>query len=251
MTALEQLLREAMTSHTDDVPALRPGAARQALRHSRRSRTMGVAAIGTATVAVTVGVGALAATWQPSSTAGSAGAAPASKPAADTPATAPTSAAVVTSTTVAAVPSAMVVTGTEVVNKYGPAPAILASVTLPDPAPGFPLRREQDSTEPATFDTDKALWTKAFLVGQADAGGPEATVMVIDGSTGFQRNPASPSPAVTTVSVGGRPGQVYLSGTDHDVYFTAVNLTVLVAGDQGATTDEMVALANALQGLPH
>jgi len=53
------------------------------------------------------------------------------------------------------------------------------------------------------------------------------------------------------LTVAGRAATNWVSGGDHYVFFTAGDLTVEVSSsDTTVTTDQLVALGNALQGLP-
>lgn len=245
MTALEQLLRDAMAEHTDGVPHLRPGTARAVLRRSHRTSRVRLVAATTATVAATAGVGAFAVSLQPSGTA--AGTVGAGSTGTVSPGPASSSAPRQAPVSTGAAPR-----GSWAPEKApGDAPADLVAISLPFLAPGFPGRRAPDSVSLISVGDGTTNWVHNFLVGSDDPRqGKEATVMVEAGQDTFVRNPDSPDPHITSVTVDGHAGTIYSSGTDHDLYFRAGRFTVLVSGGAGATDDELVALGAAVQGLP-
>ena len=142
-----------------------------------------------------------------------------------------------------------------------PPPAALLEVSLPDPAPGFPLRRWTDDVGLETVGSgERPHWTALFGLGvqpdNADGtpGGPQVTLRVGD----------FPMPAnhggtieghdvVASPEVAGVQGHVTLyseKGTAiRELYFSTGTHTVEVIGFGGVSTDQLVALGDALQGL--
>lgn len=156
-------------------------------------------------------------------------------------------------------------------DKGGSPPAALAAVSLPDPAPGFPIRRFPDDVSLTTFGASPAAqWVATFglglhpevairdtsgkVVGGAP-GGPEVTIMV--GS--FDLPPLTSAGTieghvvVSSPLVAGVTGHVTTyaeKGTPvSELYFSSGLFTVEVIGFGGVTTDQLVALGNALSGL--
>jgi hypothetical protein len=163
-------------------------------------------------------------------------------------------------TTAAALPSSTVDPESAKAKSGVGAPADLAAVSLPDPAPGFPLRRSTDQGPEPTGVTGGTFWTQAFLVGKTpdrvigrDADGrpnsfaptgPEATVLVIDGAA------TTDGTVVGHTQVGGRPATFVHYEGENGLSFHAGRFVVQVWGFGGVTNDELVALAGALHGLP-
>src|SRR4051794_3056751 len=181
MTGLEQLLRDAMDEHTSSAPPVRTGMAHAALRGSRRTRRLQTAAIGGTSVAAAAVVVASASLGGGS---GSAVGTPGAAAVATTTSQAPTSAAATSAplaTKVAAAssaaapvtaPSSAPAVGAALppndpAAKGGHGPAALDAVTLPDPAPGFPLRRWPDAgSQPTGLGLGGGTyWTKGFGLG--------------------------------------------------------------------------------------
>lgn len=146
----------------------------------------------------------------------------------------------------------------------GSASAAIGGVRLPDPAPGFSLRRGTDSVDPTGIG-DGTYWTATFLVAEkpgltstpapgiveVEPTGPEATVLVSDGHP-FALS-SSPSeidgiPVTGTVTVHGYRGYVTRTCDQTDIYFTSGRFDVLLAGF-GTNDAQLVALGNAIEGL--
>jgi hypothetical protein len=239
-TSLETLLREAMTEHTESVPHLSLGAARLAAGRGSRARRLRLAGASVTVVALAAGGTAAAVLVGHESgdapvTAGGSGADP-------SPLFAPNAAG----KAVGQAPTAT-------------APADLEAVSLPDPAPGFPVRRVHDQRAALCgCGGPHDYWTMTFLVGVrpdkvTDNGdgsvggtptGPEASVIVTDGAVTLRNR------VVGHVTVGGRPTTVLDDDGRAVLLFAAGRFAVQVWGDEGATADQLVTLADALQGLP-
>ncbi len=223
MTTIEQLLREALTAGTEDVPQLRSGAARSALRSNHRRSRVRLAALSTAIVLATVGVGAYAVSRQPATDVG--------------PSRGPRPSA--------AVPHP-VYSGFRGVGDSAPGPADLVAVTLPDSVPAAQLVPGSE-----TYSRDAGHWTKYIQLSRPGIDRFLGVVLVTKASVKPPLNPSLPSPAAKTLTVTGRPATEWVSGGDHWVFFTAGQFTVEVyASDKAFTTPQMVAVADALQGLP-
>lgn len=255
MTGLEQLLHDAMTEHAETVSALRPGAARDAVRRASRVRHLHQAAAATATVAV-VGAGA--------GVIGTLGQMTHGVPGASTVSSFGSAATAASSRPMA--PSPSPTTGVEDHTPIGKPSAELVTVTLPDPAPGFPLRRHSDGTARASGADGHVYWTRLFLLGRTlptsrtlpggaieeTPTGPEATVQVIDGPA-----PASPDahgrignqPVIGSRTVDGHAGYLTQDSGTTKLYFSTGRFSVTVGGSNGTTADELVTLAEAIQGL--
>ncbi|HVU73876.1 MAG TPA: hypothetical protein VHE83_13005 [Mycobacteriales bacterium] len=160
--------------------------------------------------------------------------------------------------------------------KLGPAapvkPAGLDAISLPDPAPGFPVRRDKDSSfvQSGGDGTEKLEWTRFFAVEQSPVHtqqlgcgsyessptGPEATIMVMS------RADVPPSDGRTfegTIAVDGTTtalGHTAYIGHDKgsDDGWVAVQAsndkwTVIASGDSGTTVDQLVTLIDAIEGI--
>ena len=141
-------------------------------------------------------------------------------------------------------------------------PAGIDAVALPDPAPGFPLRRWKDGVAPTTFgDPTTSYYVATFGLaktpyatvpgspGSQVPTGPEITIMVGD----FPLSAAAIAASDANARVAGATGYL-ISGTDkgtptHALYFSSGAFTVEIHGFGGVTTAELVALGNALSGL--
>jgi hypothetical protein len=223
MTTIEQLLRDAMTYQTEAVPQLRSGAARTALRRSQRTGRVRLAALSTASVIAIIGVGAFVVSQHPAADAG-AGKGPLPTGAAPDP----------------------IYSGFREVGDSAPGPADLVAVTLPDSVPAARLVPGSE-----TYSREAGHWVKyiALLRPSGDQGA--GVVIVTKASVQPPRNPASPSPVVNPLTVDGRPATSWVSGGDRWVFFPAGQFTVeIYAYDKSFTTTQMVALADALKGLP-
>lgn len=255
MTAIEQLLRDAMTEHTDAVPHLRPGTARTVLRRSHRASRVRLAAATTATVAATAGVGVFAVSVQPATTGTFSGGAPASG--VNVSGTVPTPVAVGKSapqppaagTVDAAAPG--VDDTMEMVKTAAEAPADLVAVTIADQAAGLDLTPDHGGSYALTL-TGK--WRK-YLHFSKPGAAPDftsGTIILTRGAEApFWNGAQSPSPSINALTVAGRAATNWVSGGDHYVSFTAGALTVQIySSDTTISTDQLVAVGNALQGLP-
>jgi hypothetical protein len=149
--------------------------------------------------------------------------------------------------------------------------AQLQAVTLPDPAPGFPIRRFQDSAPRQTsLDGVSApmYWVRSFLLAEkpgittTDASGnvtggrptgPEVTMFVGTFPAEWSAAHAGGRPS-SQAAVAGVVGDVYVS-TEKGVPMLVLTFqrgpfSVFIQGSGGATVDQLVALGDALNGLP-
>lgn len=162
MNDVDELLRQAMAEHTEAIGLPQGLAARSLQRARRRSRVEHVLAV-TAAVAV---AGSAAAVLVGSAVL-DAGVGAGSRPATVSGASASTSAG-----------------SSRVVTPSGPVPDGLASVTLADPAPGFPYRKLPDGVRPTVIQTvhgTQTVWVATFVVDASahpTAQTPGATVYV-------------------------------------------------------------------------
>jgi hypothetical protein len=142
-------------------------------------------------------------------------------------------------------------------------PAGIDAVGLPDPAPGFPIRRWKDDVAPTSGigTVDRTYYTATFGLakypyatlpgspGSQVPTGPEVTIFVGD----FPLSPAAVAASDANARVAGATGYL-VSGMDkstptHDLYFSTGTWTVEIHGFDGVTTAELVALGNALTGI--
>ena len=146
----------------------------------------------------------------------------------------------------------------------------LARVTLPDPAPGFPVRRWADEVAGESFTPGETTptWTKVFGLAvtpptsATDANGdatgeptgPEVTLRVgLFAPAAEEGGRIKGDRVVATVPVAGTEGRVTTSldkGTAvRTLYLHVHDLSVEIIGFDGVTTEQLVALGNALRGL--
>jgi hypothetical protein len=147
----------------------------------------------------------------------------------------------------------------------------LQSVFLPDPAPGFPVRRADDSLEQMNLGEGGApCWVRSFLLAVRPAtevtdsegnvsghpNGPEVTVFV-GGMAEAQPQPDGTidgEQVVATPTVAGAQG--YLTqGSEKDtprtsLYFRSGRFQVEIHGFGAVTPGQLVDLGDAIQGLP-
>jgi len=142
-------------------------------------------------------------------------------------------------------------------------PAGIDAIGLPDPAPGFPIRRWKDDVAPTSGigRVDRSYYTATFGLakypyatlpgspGSQVPTGPEITIMVGD----FPLSAKAVAAAEANARVAGATGYL-VSGSDkgtptHDLYFSTGTWTVEIHGFGGVTTAELVALGNALTGI--
>ncbi|MGD9525547.1 MAG: hypothetical protein AB7I38_13830 [Dehalococcoidia bacterium] len=146
----------------------------------------------------------------------------------------------------------------------------LTAVALPDPAPGFPYRRFPDGgPRLTTMEGGADYWARAFLL----AAKPEETSTDSSGNV-VGGTPTGPEVTVLVgnfpimqpekVVIGGRKasshpqvaGVVGTAITDQEkgvprvtLVFASGQFNVKIVGTGGATTEQLVALGNALTGL--
>lgn len=273
MSDIEDLLRTAMKDHTEQLMTA-PGIARHAIRRAGRTRrahyaaTASLAALGTT---ATVGVvshhaftrtpptgrqgvcdGAISAAASDLTAQAVAGlASPAASPVAS-PATSP-------------FPASSAATFGSGSDSSSAASAAIKAVRLPNPAPGFPLRREPDSVTENEFGPDGEFWTATFLLGvtpgrtvgsgpgfvEVDPTGKEATVLVSDGHPFDLSSPTTIDslPVMRTLEVQGHEAYVTATCEQTTIYLTTGRFQVEVTGFGGTTVGEMVELENSLSGL--
>jgi hypothetical protein len=248
MSDVEEMLREAMRDHTDGL-TVAPTTVPAALRTVRRSqRTRLVMTTGAAVVVAGGAAATIIVTHNPS------GSAPRQR-------VVPAASGTVSSSPDAAPPS----TRLRIVRHGAPAGAVpseaLQHVSLPDPAPGFPMRDTYPKGEIAysSFGNDRRAdyWSALFRVEQTAAKGgvptgPEASVTVIDGpvpATPDSHNQIDGLPVIGHRTVSGRPAYLIHDGAATILNIDTGRFTVKITGDFGATVDELVALGAALHGL--
>lgn len=286
---MEQLLRGAMRAHVEGAfPA--PGVARRALRDAARGRRVqyaataaaSVAAVGVVTATTVVvhdathggGAAATLGSGSPSPTGScfdTASPTPvaSSVMATEVPTTSPSSGSAQPTFSASAPPPNAVYTELPAAQS---ASAQIRGVSLANPAPGYPLRRGEDSLDPTGFGPSATFWTATYLVAQTpsaqrtldgggtetDPTGPEATVLVIDGHPFNLDNPTTIEglPVSETTTVLGHQAWVTSACDQTDIVFSTGRFQVLLAGFPGgddAVRDTNVArlkvLAGALQGL--
>ena len=145
--------------------------------------------------------------------------------------------------------------------------AALTAVSLPDPAPGFPYRIIPDpAPELITLD-NKQYWSRVYSL----AVKPESTVTDSDGTVSGTANGPEAVVRVGTFPLPGSGGEVdghpiverpNVAGTQGilvksdlngaamvALYFQGGAFTVEITGIEGATTDQLIALGDALTGL--
>ncbi len=150
---------------------------------------------------------------------------------------------------------------------WGAPPADLAAVSLPDPAPGFPVRRFPDSVQPESSGPgNQSRWVSVFRLAASPertstpspgvvvshATGPEVTMFVGAYSkpvhlSGLKSRSLAGSPEVAGV-VGHLAEYTEKGTTFRCLYFTTGKFTVEIIG-AGVTTAQFVALGSALTGL--
>lgn len=139
------------------------------------------------------------------------------------------------------------------------APADLAAVRLPDPAPGFPYRLQPDGLYAMTVGAGPACYGVQFVVATAPNGQPGSTATAI--VTDCTPPPASVTeveghPVIGHAAVAGVDGTFtqYTSGTPGSthrnlvLYFTTGHHTTRIEGT-GLTQEQLLNLGNALTGL--
>jgi hypothetical protein len=238
MSSLELLLRDAMTEHTAAMPAPRAGLAALVARRSNRVRRLQAAGVALSASALVVG--------------GAAGVIALNRPG-------------VSLTVIGRAAGGPSPVFPQVQSGKGTSPAAakaagdLEAVSLPDPAPGFPVRRVPNETAGLCGCGGPVdVWAKTFLVGvRPDAitdnhdgtyggvpTGPEASVLVIDGQVSERYR------VTGHVKVGGYLATVLSDEGRAALAFSAGRFAVEVWGDEGATVDQLVTLAESIRGLP-
>jgi hypothetical protein len=142
-------------------------------------------------------------------------------------------------------------------------PVGIDAVGLPDPAPGFPIRRWTDDVAPTSGmgSANTTYYVAAFGLakypyatlpgspGSQVPTGPEITILVGD----FPLDATAVAASNANARVANTTGYI-VSGMDkstptHDLYFSTGTWTVEIHGFGGVTTAELVALGNALSGI--
>jgi hypothetical protein len=265
MSDIEDLLRAAMKDHTERLSNA-PGIAQRAIRRADRVRRAQYAATATvAALGTTAAVGVVTHNAGSQTTASGPGACLSSSAASAAPASSGASvsgSATVTSSASVASPAAAT------------ASAAIAAVRLPNPAPGFPVRRLPDAVGTTEFATSTTqYWTATFLLGvtpgvtsspgpvasgsnaptvtEVDPTGPQATVQVIDGHPDDLSAPTSIEgmPVIGTRQLQGHRAYVTASCDTTDLYLTTGQFEVAETGFGGTTLDQLIALEGALTGL--
>jgi hypothetical protein len=152
----------------------------------------------------------------------------------------------------------------------GEPPSAVAAVSLPDPAPGFPLRRWDDDVEQATIGAGGApAWVATFGLGvRPDIPTRDSSGRVIGGTpdgsqvtilVGDFELPALSGLTIEGNEVVARPAVAGTSGyvtrytekgtVMSTLYFSSGHLSVEIFGYDNVSTNQLVALGNALTGL--
>lgn len=133
-------------------------------------------------------------------------------------------------------------------------PAALADVTVPDPAPGFPVRRDKDWTGHMADDRGRSYWVNTYLL--ADRSGLDHVTLVVGYTPTAVVQPAGTiagHPVIASPKVAGVIGHVTRfeeKGTPiSTLYFNAGDMNVMVSGTNNVTINELVELGEAVGGL--
>jgi len=156
-------------------------------------------------------------------------------------------------------PAVPTTTPTEKAKDRNP-PRDLARVALRDPAPGFPLRRGPDTVDRHSDGFEpRPQWMATFLLGVSPpsaAGiptGPEVSIVVARKAPPVTEGRIEGQKIVGSAQVAGVTGQVTRwteKGTARtSLYFSTGKLSVRIYGFGGVTTEQLVALGDALTGL--
>jgi hypothetical protein len=140
----------------------------------------------------------------------------------------------------------------------------LASISLPDPAPGFPHRLQPDAAPRLITLDGTQSWSRNFSVaaqpestasdGTGIANGPEAVIEVGTFPMPGTASAIGGHPITERPSVAGTTGAVikFEQSPGNPVtalYFRSGRFTVAITGINNASTAQLVALGNALTGL--
>jgi len=142
-------------------------------------------------------------------------------------------------------------------------PAGIDAVGLPDPAPGFPIRRWKDDVAPSSGmgSATTTYYVAAFGLakhpyatlpgspGSQVPTGPEITILVGDFPLDAKAVAASDADARVANTTGYLVSGMDKTTPTHDLYFSTGTWTVEIHGFGGVTTAELVALGNALTGI--
>jgi hypothetical protein len=264
MNDLSELLHTAMTEHTEGL-GLRRDAARTALDAATRARRVHVV-FGAGATAVLIGGTAAAVAFVDASSPSGSGRSKIS---------------VLNSerATHRQAPNATLSYPKVNRGSGGPGPdAALRNVSLPDPAPGFPVRRAEDSLAMTASQTG-TYWTDSFLVAanpptctavpleststtspsgvgnptgtQCTPNGAEATVLVTQGPESTAPGPNGQIegvPVSQIVTVDGQLGYITNVNSQLELYFGVGTFAIQVSGDDTKVAD-LVTLADSLHGL--
>lgn len=133
-------------------------------------------------------------------------------------------------------------------------PAALAEVTVPDPAPGFPVRREPDSTGHMQDERGYSYWVNTYLL--TDRSGWDHVTLVVGYTPTAVVSPAGTIAAHAVIAsprVAGVTGHVTRfeekGAAVTTLYFNAGDMNVMVSGVNHVTIDELVDLGNSVAGL--
>jgi hypothetical protein len=140
----------------------------------------------------------------------------------------------------------------------------LAWVSLPDPAPGFPYRLQPDAAPRLATVEGTQSWSRSFSLaakpeskasdGTGVANGPEAVIMVGTFPMPGTADAIAGHPISERPTVAGTTGAVikFEQSPGNPVtalYFHSGDFTVAMTGLYGATTVQLVALGNAIEGM--
>lgn len=133
-------------------------------------------------------------------------------------------------------------------------PAALLGVSLPDPAPGFPVRISQPTRPILTKDFGTSFWSRTWVLGLTRRNFADASVIVGDIRADGLSTPSTiqGDKVQRTTSVQGHPAFLTHHKQDGPVdilYFASGRFTVMITGGKNTTPDELISLGNALTGL--
>lgn len=133
-------------------------------------------------------------------------------------------------------------------------PPALADVTVPNPAPGFPVRRDEDWTGHMEDERGRSYWVNTYLL--ADRSGWNQVTLVVgytptaivkpDGTIADHRVIAAPRVAGVT----GHVTRFEEKGVPiTTLYFNGGDMNVIVSGSNDVTIDNLVELGNSVTGV--
>jgi hypothetical protein len=141
----------------------------------------------------------------------------------------------------------------------------VSAVSLPDPAPGFPVRLQPDPVPRRIVVDGVTAWSRSFSVasspettasdGTGIAQGPEAAIEVGTFALPVKSGSANGHPITDRVVIAGTVGYVTTfeetpGARVRVLYFRVGGISVAVVGLNDASTEQLVTLGSSLAGLP-